>query len=159
MPSSILAIDHAAIDGRVLGNLPRRGGECPLQDLQPGPSHRLQSSFSSRPRHRCNAAAQAATRDDPLGHCRLGGADGIVERVLAAFISDFDRRPDADHRDAAGEFRQPLLQLLLVVVAGGLGDLGLQSGRCAPSMADRSPAPPTIVVSSLSTTTRLARPS
>src|SRR4029453_17293538 len=38
---------------------------------------------------------------------------------------DLGGATDADHRDAAREFGQPLLQLLLVVVRGGLLDLRL----------------------------------
>jgi hypothetical protein len=49
---------------------------------------------------------------------------GIVDPVLPLF--DFDRRRAAapDHRDPARELGQTLLELLPIVVGGGLLDLG-----------------------------------
>jgi hypothetical protein len=57
---------------------------------------------------------------------------------------------------AAGELGKPLLQLLAVVVGGGLLDLRLDLGNAA---VDVLPAPLTIVVFSLSIVTFLALPS
>src|SRR5258708_4055434 len=54
------------------------------------------------------------------------------------------RAADADHRTPAGELRQPLLQLLLVVVGGGvldllldLGDAAFDAGLLARAVDDR----------------------
>src|SRR6266702_4187631 len=53
---------------------------------------------------------------------------GRVQRVLDAGLSflhlDFGRGADLDDRNAAGELGYPLLQLFLVVIAGGFLDLG-----------------------------------
>ena len=46
-------------------------------------------------------------------------------RSLLLLDFDLGRAADADHRDAAGELGQTLLQLLAVVVGGGLLDLRL----------------------------------
>ena len=118
------AADHdAAVDGGVLGDLPRRRLERPAQDLHAG----ALVAFASRllRLHGGDAAQQrqAAAGHDALGHRRLGGADRVVERLLLRLHLRFGRRADADHRDAAGELGQPLLQLLPVVVAGRLLDL------------------------------------
>ena len=51
--------------------------------------------------------------------------EGVINAVLPLLDLDLSCAADADHRDAAGELRQPLLQLLLVVVRGGLLDLRL----------------------------------
>ena len=50
---------------------------------------------------------------------------GVVDPVLALLDLDLGRAADPDHRHAAGELGQPLLQLLAVVVRGGLLDLRL----------------------------------
>jgi hypothetical protein len=46
-------------------------------------------------------------------------------RSLRSFTSTSVAPADADHRDAARELGQPLLQLLAVVVGGGFLDLRL----------------------------------
>ena len=67
----------------------------------------------------------AAARNDAFLDRRAGGVEGVVDAVLLLLHLDLGRAADADHRDAAGELGQPLLQLLLVVVRGGLLDLRL----------------------------------
>src|SRR5262249_19814821 len=47
----------------------------------------------------------------------------VVYEVLALFHLDLRGAADPDHRDAAGELCQPLLQLLAVIVGGRLLDL------------------------------------
>ena len=60
-------------------------------------------------------------------HAFLDGRTGRVQRVFDAGLLllhlDLGRGADLDHGDAAGELRNALLQLLLVVVGGGLLDL------------------------------------
>src|SRR5690606_30716279 len=60
----------------------------------------------------------------------LDGRTRRVQRVLDARLLllhlDLGRRADLDHRDAAGELRDPLLELLAIVVRRGLLDLLLQ---------------------------------
>ncbi len=52
----------------------------------------------------------------------------VVDAILALLHLDLGGAADADHRNAAGELGQPLLQLLTVVVRGGLLDLRLDLG-------------------------------
>jgi hypothetical protein len=47
----------------------------------------------------------------------------VIHAILALLHLDFGRAADADHRDAARELGQTLLQLLTVVVRGGFLDL------------------------------------
>ena len=49
----------------------------------------------------------------------------VIDAILALLHLDLGGAADADHRNAAGELGQPLLQLLPVVVRGGLLDLRL----------------------------------
>jgi hypothetical protein len=53
--------------------------------------------------------------------------------VLALLDFDLGRVADADHRDAAGELGQTLLQLLAVVVRGGFLDLRLDKSNSRKS--------------------------
>ena len=55
----------------------------------------------------------------------------VVDAILLLLDLDFGRAADADDRNAAGELGQTLLQLLLVVVGGGLLDLRLDLGDAA----------------------------
>src|SRR5215472_14783960 len=52
----------------------------------------------------------------------------VVDAILALLHLDLGGAADADHRDAARELGKPLLQLLAVVVGGGLLDLRLDLG-------------------------------
>ncbi len=67
----------------------------------------------------------AAAGDDAFFDRRAGGVEGVVDAVLLLLDFDFGRAADADHRDAARELGETLLQLLTVVVRGGLLDLRL----------------------------------
>ena len=67
----------------------------------------------------------AAARDDPLFHRRAGGVEGVLDAGLLLLHLGLGRRADVDHGDAAGQLRETLLQLLLVVVRGRLLDLPL----------------------------------
>ena len=66
----------------------------------------------------------------------LGGGPGVVQKELPLLHFGLGRRADADLGHAAGQLGQPLLELLLVVVAGGrldfLADL-TRPGRQWPS--------------------------
>jgi hypothetical protein len=75
-------------------------------------------------------------------------------RAFFSFISTLGGRADLDDRHAADELGEALLELLAVVVGGGGLDL-LADLPTRPSTASRLPAPSTIVVLSLSTTTLL----
>ena len=67
----------------------------------------------------------AAARHDAFLDRGAGRMHRVVDAILALLHLDLGRAADADHRDAAGELGQTLLQLLTVVVRGGLLDLRL----------------------------------
>src|SRR5712664_636180 len=67
----------------------------------------------------------AAARHDAFFNRRTGRMHRVINAVLALPDLDLGRAADADHRDAACELRQTLLQLLTVVVRGGFLDLRL----------------------------------
>ena len=73
----------------------------------------------------------AAAGDDAFFDGRAGRVQRVVDAVLLFLDFDFGRAADADHRNAAGELGETLLQLLLVVVRGGLLDLLLDLGDAA----------------------------
>jgi hypothetical protein len=100
----------------------------------------------------------ATTGDDALLDGRLRVADGVLDAVLALLELDLGGRTRLDDGDAAGELGEALLQLLAVVVAVGVLDLALDLGHATLDLRD-SPAPSTIVVSSLVTMTLRALPS
>ena len=62
--------------------------------------------------------SDAATDDDAFLDGRTGRVQGVINAVLALFHFDFGHAADADHRNAARQFRHTLLQLLAVVVTG-----------------------------------------
>ena len=66
-----------------------------------------------------------AARQDAFLDCGAGCMHSVVDAILALLYLGLGGAADADHRDAAGELGEPLLQLLLVVVRGGLLDLRL----------------------------------
>ena len=83
----------------------------------------------------------AAARQDAFLDRGAGRVHRVVDAILALLHLDLGRAADADHRDAARELGQPLLQLLAVVVGGGLLDLRLDlrdaAPRCRPSCRRR----------------------
>ena len=74
----------------------------------------------------------AAARQDAFLDRGAGRVHGVIDAILALLHLDLGRAADADHRDAARELGEPLLQLLAVVVGGGLLDLRLDLARCGP---------------------------
>src|SRR5207247_4997836 len=69
--------------------------------------------------------SDAAARHDALFDRRARRVERILDAVLLLLHLDLGRAADPDHRDAAGELGEPLLQLLAVVVRRGLLDLRL----------------------------------
>ena len=65
----------------------------------------------------------AAARDDALFDRRLGRVHRVLDARLLFLHLGLGGRTDLDDGDAADQLRQPLLQLLAVVVRGGLLDL------------------------------------
>ena len=62
----------------------------------------------------------ATTGHDALFDGGLGVAHRVLDAVLALLELDLGRGTDLDHRNAAGQLGQPLLQLLAVVVGVGV---------------------------------------
>ena len=73
-----------------------------------------------------SASAQqrnAAAGDDAFFNRGAGGVQRVFDAGLLFLHFDFGRGADLDHRHAAGQLGHALLQLFLVVVAGGFFDL------------------------------------
>ena len=64
-----------------------------------------------------------AAGDDPFLGRRAGRVQGVLDPGLGLLHLGLARSTDADQGHAAGELREPLLELLLVVLAVGLLDL------------------------------------
>ena len=86
------------------------------------------SSDSSSRLDRVGSVQQrdAATRHDALLEGRARGLQRVLDAVLLLLHLGLGGSADLDHRDTAGELRQPLLQLLAVEVGVGVLDLRLQ---------------------------------
>ena len=67
-----------------------------------------------------------AAGDDPLVGRGSGGVEGVLDPGLDFLHLGLGRRAHADDRDSAGDLRQALLELLLVVLALGLVDLAAE---------------------------------
>ena len=67
----------------------------------------------------------AAAGHDALLEGGPGGLQRVLDAVLLLLHLGLGGSADLDHRDAAGQLRQPLLQLLAVEVGVGGLDLGL----------------------------------
>ncbi len=65
----------------------------------------------------------AAAGDDAFFHRSAGGVQGVFDAGLLFLHLDFGGSADLDHGHAAGQLGHALLQLLAVVVGGGLFDL------------------------------------
>src|SRR6516162_7073444 len=64
----------------------------------------------------------AAAWQDAFLDCSAGGVHRVVDAILAPLHLDLGGPADADHCNTAGELRQPLLKLLLVLGGRGLLD-------------------------------------
>ncbi len=64
----------------------------------------------------------ATAGNDPLFHGRAGRVEGVLDESLLLLHRGLGRRADVDHGDSTGELRQPFLELLTIVVRGGLLD-------------------------------------
>src|SRR5262249_13225232 len=126
-PESVLVLlqDLADDDGAVLagidGDLASRGGERLADDLDAMllvfvlRAHALERFGGAQELH-------AATSQNAFLDSRAGRMHRVIDAILALLPLDLGGAADADHRDAARELGKPLLQLLAVVVGGGLLD-------------------------------------
>ena len=130
----VLAVDQLARDDRavmagVLGDLANRRLQRLADDVD---AAGLVVVLALQALERLGRVEQrsAAARDDAFLDRGAGRVERVVDAVLALLHLDLGRAADLDHRNAAGELGQPLLQLLTVVVGRRVLDL----------LADRSDA-------------------
>src|SRR5262249_41722825 len=119
-----LADHDRAFDAGILGNLADRSLQRLEHDVDAGLNVRI---VVADPADRLLGAQQrnAAARHDAFLDRRAGGVERVLDAVLLLLALDLGRAADADHRDAARELGETLLQLLPVVVRRGFLDLRL----------------------------------
>src|SRR6267143_979579 len=119
-----LADVHRAIFAGIDGDLAGRRGQRLTHDLDAG---LLVVVLGAQPLEMFRGTQQgdAAARHDAFFNRRTGRMHRVINAILALPHFDFGRAADADHRDAACELGQTLLQLFTVVVRGGFLDLRL----------------------------------
>ena len=74
----------------------------------------------------------AAAGDDAFLDRRTGGVQGVLDAGLLLLHLDLGGGTDLDDGHTAGQLGQALLELLAVVVGGGLLDLGADLLATAP---------------------------
>ena len=120
-----LAHDDRAVAASVVDDLASRRLDRLAHDVDAGllvgigDLHGVERGDGAQQRH-------AAARRNAFLDRRAGGVEGVVDAVLLLLDLDLGRAADADHRDAARELGQTLLELLAVIVRGGLLDLPLE---------------------------------
>src|SRR5467141_593114 len=119
-----LADDDRAVLARVDRDLARRPGERLADDLDAGLLVVVRG-LDALELLGSTEQGDAAARYDAFLNRRTGRMHRVINAVLALLHFDLGRAADADHRDAACELGQTLLQLLTVVVRGGFLDLRL----------------------------------
>src|SRR6185437_16130368 len=131
-----LADDDGAVFARVDGDLAGRPRERLAHDLDAG---LLVVVLGADALERLGSTEQsdAAARNDAFLDRRAGRMHRVINAILAFLHLDLGRAADADHRDAARELGQTLLQLLTVVVRGGLLDLRLDLGHARLDVVSR----------------------
>src|ERR1700730_16499476 len=119
-----LADDHRAVLARVDRDLAGRIGQRLAHDID---ASLLVVVLGAKPLEVLGGAQQrdAAARHDAFLNRRTGRMHRVINAILTLPHLDLGRAADADHRDAAGELGETLLQLLTVVVRGGFLDLRL----------------------------------
>src|SRR6195256_4625537 len=119
-----LADDDRAFDAGILGDLADRGFQRFQHDIDTG----LHVGIIVMDTADGPLGAQqrdAAAWHDAFLNRRTGRVERVLNPVLLLLHLDLGRTTDADDGDAAGELGQTLLQLLAIVVRGGLLDLRL----------------------------------
>src|SRR5690349_5783891 len=117
-----LAHDHGAVLASILGNLPRGHLKSAPYDAHADllvvvrGVELVENFLAADERHA--AAGQNALLDR-----RAGCVQSIVDAILLLLHFHLGHATDLDDRDAARELGQPLLQLLAIIVGGGVLDL------------------------------------
>ena len=105
-----------------------RIGACSARLTMLMPASWSSLSPFSRDRVGCLQQRDAAADHDAFLDRGARGIERVIDAVLALLHLDLGGAADLDHRNTAGQLGQALLQLLLVVVGGGLLDLHLDLG-------------------------------
>src|SRR5271169_106881 len=125
---AVLVQDFADHDGAVLTRvrhyLPRRPAQCFPDDLDAMPLI-LVLALEFFDRLGCTQQRYTAPWQNAFVDCRAGRMHGIVYTIFALPDFDLSCAADADYGDAAGKLGESLLQLLEIVVGGGLPNLRL----------------------------------
>src|SRR5207244_2417034 len=107
---------------RVLGDLADWGLESTEHDGKAGLHVRIVAR-QSLDRSLGAKQSHAAARNDALLDCRLGGVNGVLDAVLPLLDLDLRRAADTNDGNAPRELGETLLELLTVVIRGGLLNL------------------------------------
>src|SRR5690606_980201 len=121
-----LADDDRSLGARIGRDLAGRRLQCTANDVDAGILIRVRTRHAQLARSAQKRGATAG--HDSFLNGRAGRVQGIIDAVLALLDLDLGGATDANDRNAAGELRQAFLQLLAIVVGGGLLDLLLDLG-------------------------------
>ena len=100
-----------------------RAGSSSARRTISTPSPALAAQLQLLERGQAADVGHAAAGDDALLHRGAGGVQRVLDPGLLLLHLGLGGRADVDHRHAADQLGQPLLELLAVVVGGGLLDL------------------------------------
>src|SRR5579859_6287892 len=118
--------DDGALEPAVVGELADRLLERLEDDRRARPLVALDRLDGLLDRVGSVQQRDATARHDALLEGRAGGLQGILDAMLLLLHLRLGGSADLDHRDTAGQLRQPLLQLLAVEVGVGVLDLALE---------------------------------
>ena len=119
--SLTLAQNDCTFFAGILGDLAQRFLDGALHDVDTDLLIALELQLVER--RDATGQSHSAAGDNAFFHGCAGGVHGIFNASFLFFHFGFGCGADFDYRHATDQLRQPLLQLLAVVVAGGLFDL------------------------------------
>jgi hypothetical protein len=116
---------------RILGDLPQRRLERLADDVDAAGLVVVDALHAVQ---RLGGVEESGTAagDDAFLDRGAGGVQRVVHAILALLHLDLGRTADLDHGNAAGELGETLLELLAVIVAGGV--LDLRADRLDPAL-------------------------
>src|SRR6266536_118504 len=138
-----LADNERAVLAGIDGDLAGRRAERLPDDIDASPLI-IVLGFQSAEGLYCSQQRHSTTGKDAFLDRRAGRVHRVVDPIFALLDLDLGRAADADHRDAARELGEPLLELLAIVIRRrlldlrlDLGDAGLDIGLLARAVDDR----------------------